>query len=134
MFSIYKSGQGYWTRTLTAIGAGTLVLTGALWLWAQMDRIDSDDRIYYQSATAVLVIAFFGILLFWLLNRPNVADFMIATEAEMKKVNWPSKKQVIELTWVVICGTILMAALLFAVDLGFGALFLEIGVLEKDAS
>ena len=134
MFSIYKSGQGYWTRTLTAIGAGTLVVTGALWLWAQMDRIDSENRIYYQSGTAVAMIAFFGILLFWLLNKPNVADFMIATEAEMKKVNWPSKKQVIELTWVVICGTILMASLLFVVDLGFGALFIEIGVLEKDAS
>jgi len=80
------------------------------------------------------VIAFVGILLFWLLNKPNVADFMIATEAEMKKVNWPSKKQVIELTWVVICGTFLMAALLFVVDLGFGAMFIEIGVLEKDAS
>jgi len=28
-FSVYKPGQGYWTRVLTATGAGILVLAGA---------------------------------------------------------------------------------------------------------
>ena len=55
---------------------------------------------------------------------------MIATENEMKKVNWPSKKAIVGLTWVVIAGTLLLAALLFVFDLGFAALFREIGILK----
>ena len=96
-----------------------------------MTRIDSDDVVLYQSAMAVIVIGFFGLLVFYLINKPRIADFMIATEAEMKKVNWPSKHQVVELTWVVICGTFLMAILLFVVDIAFAKLFLFIQVLES---
>ena len=35
---VYKPGQGYWVRVLTAIFAGVLVLTGATWAWAQATR------------------------------------------------------------------------------------------------
>lgn len=126
--SIYKSGQGYWTRMLSAVGAGTIVLAGVAWMW---DRLNSmPNPIYYQAGMAVGVILVFGGLLYWLLNKPRVADFMIATEAEMKKVNWPTRKEIIGSTWVVICGTFLIAGLLFVIDLAFGALFLEMGVLR----
>ena len=130
MFTIYKSGQGYWTRVLTAIGAGTLVVTGVFWLWAQMQRLTSSSRVYYQSAMAVVIIFVFGALFYWLLNKPNIADFMIATEGEMKKVNWPSRRQVVSLTWVVICGTITFAVFLWLINMLFGLLFLEMGVLQ----
>ncbi|MGD9693518.1 MAG: preprotein translocase subunit SecE [Phycisphaerales bacterium] len=33
---VYKPGQGYWTRVLTAVGLGALALSGALWLYDQM--------------------------------------------------------------------------------------------------
>ncbi len=33
---IYKPGQGYWTRVLTAVGLGVLCLTGIIWLWNQV--------------------------------------------------------------------------------------------------
>jgi preprotein translocase subunit SecE len=129
MFKIYKPGQGYWTRVVTAIGAGTLVLAGVAWLWEKLSVVQ-DNTIYYQAGMAVGVIGFFGALGFWLLNKPRIADFMIATEAEMKKVNWPTRREILGSTWVVICGTFMIAALLFVVDLGFGALFLKLGVLE----
>jgi preprotein translocase SecE subunit len=48
----------------------------------------------------------------------------------MKKVNWPSKREIIGSTWVVIAGTIMLAALLWVVNLMFGALFQLIGILE----
>ena len=35
--AIYKPGQGYWTRVMTAVGAGVLVLAGAAWLWAEIE-------------------------------------------------------------------------------------------------
>ena len=128
---IYKSGQGYWTRTLSAIGAGMLVLAGALWLYSSIvpRLIKGENQLYYQAGAALGVILVFGLMIYWLLNKPRIVDFMIAVEAEMKKVNWPARKEIIGSTWVVICGTLMIAALLFVVNFIFGLLFLEIGIL-----
>lgn len=133
---IYKPGQGYWTRLLTAFGAGTVVLAGVGWMWDKMGAINAIQQnvTYWRAGMAVAVIALFGAILFFLLNRPRIVDFMIATEIEMKKVHWPSWKEITGSTLVVIYGTIFLALLLFLIDLGFGYLFLEIGILESVAS
>lgn len=135
-FSIYKPGQGYWTRVLSAVGLGTLVLAGAGWLW-QLFSTDpwglAESNVlpvlYQQAIVAVTVIAVFAGVGFYLFNKPRIVDFMIATEAEMKKVNWPGRREIILSTWIVICGTLLIAVLLFAIDTLFRWLFTEIGVL-----
>jgi len=130
-FTVYKSGQGYWTRMLTAMGVGVLVLAGDLWLYKELSVIRDDQyREYIQAGVVVGVIVFFGALLWWLLNKPRIVDFMIATESEMRKVNWPTLREIRGSTWVVIGGTFLMASLLFVVDIAFALLFRTIGVLE----
>ncbi|MCC5822806.1 MAG: preprotein translocase subunit SecE [Planctomycetes bacterium] len=58
------------------------------------------------------------------------ADFLIATDAEMKKVNWTTYKHVKGSTIVVIVASFLIAGILFIVDLGFSSFFKMIGVLE----
>jgi preprotein translocase SecE subunit len=58
------------------------------------------------------------------------SDFMIATEGEMKKVSWSRKREVIGSTKVVIMFTLLLALLLFFVDLVFQYIFSEVGVLK----
>lgn len=116
---------------LTAIGVGVLVLAGDLWLYNELSVIRDDQyREYIQAGAAVGVIVFFGALLWWLLNKPRIVDFMIATESEMRKVNWPTVREIRGSTWVVIGGTMLMASLLFVVDIAFALLFRAIGVLE----
>ncbi len=57
-------------------------------------------------------------------------DFMIATESEMKKVTWSSRKEVWGATKVVIGMVIFMAVGLFVVDIGFTWFFTRIGVLR----
>ena len=131
MFKIYKPGEGYWTRTLTWIGAGMLVVSGILYIWGEMNNIPADyNPIYWQGGMALTLVLFFGLLLFWLLNKPNVAAFMIATEAEMKKVNWPNRHEIVGSTIVVIGGTVILATLLFLINIGFGAFFRWMGVLK----
>lgn len=130
---IYKPGQGYYTRMLSAIGAGMLVLAGAAWLYLTvMPRYfgNHEQLPYIRSGAAAGLIVLMAITIYIVLNRPRIVDFMIAVEAEMKKVNWPSKKEVIGSTWVVILGTFLFAGLLFLINLIFGWFFLWIGILS----
>ncbi len=84
---IYKKGQGYWTRVMTAIGTGTLVLMGAVWLADNLKnvRIGSLEPIYTQAIAVVVVFAVFGWVGYTLVGRkPKTVDFLIATEGEMK--------------------------------------------------
>ncbi|MCD6365227.1 MAG: preprotein translocase subunit SecE [Planctomycetes bacterium] len=67
--------------------------------------------------------------MFWLVNRPKTADFLIATESEMKKVSWSSKEEIIGSTKVVIVFTFIMAVILYAVDVLFAFIFSEMGVM-----
>ncbi len=115
---------------LSAVGAGTLVLAGVAWLWTELEVVRSDYGIYMRAGVAAGVVIFFGGLLWWIFNKPRIVDFMIATESEMRKVNWPTRSEVVGSTWIVICGTLLMALLLFVVDLVFATLFQAIGILS----
>jgi len=74
------------------------------------------------------VLVGMGLLVMWIINRPGSADFLIATESEMKKVSWSKKDEVIGSTKVVIVSTLIMAALLFLVDFAFANFFQLIGI------
>ena len=62
---------------------------------------------------------------------PTFAEFLIATEAEMNKVSWSTRKQLTQDTIVVLVTTFLMTAFLFLVDVFWGWLLSQswIGVL-----
>ena len=227
---VYKPGQGYWVRVLTAIFAGALVLSGAMWAWnqaatfvpptpkytlnlaavdgtlAQGVQVDlyqpgatvaagdeligtatvesfltgdartgtvvvsnirmndgvivastkkivnenilgqdapfaaevvsaagiaAFDVIYVQAGVAGVIILIGAVLiyLFVAMQRRSV-DFLIATDGEMKKVNWSTRKEVQGSTMVVVIASFLLAMLIFVIDYGFGAFFKLIGVLE----
>jgi preprotein translocase subunit SecE len=64
-----------------------------------------------------------GLLIFWLINKPSVADFMIAAEGEMKKVSWSSRKEIAVSTVIVIVVVIVMAVILYVTDLSFRVFF-----------
>ena len=68
-------------------------------------------------------------------NMPAFAEFLIATEAEMNKVSWSSKKRLAQDTVVVLVCTIFMALFLLAVDLFWGWLLSRetVGVLPSQS-
>ncbi len=55
MVGIYKKGQGYWTRMMSAIAAGLLIFMGASWLWNTMNgvRIGTIETVWVQAGTAI---------------------------------------------------------------------------------
>ncbi len=134
-FDVYKAGQGKHIRTGTAVGAGVLVLAGANFVFEQLAIMVDPDRAWtswFQMGTALLWLVGLGVLTWWLtgVNRKS-CDFMIATEGEMKKVNWSTRREVMGSTKVVIAFTLLMSLLLFLVDLLFMTFFSSIGVLRE---
>ena len=53
----------------------------------------------------------------------RVLDYVRESRAELKRVTWPAKEQMIRATWIVIVLTSLMACYMWVVDLGLTALF-----------
>ncbi len=133
-FAIYKPGQGKWTRLLTAIGAGLLTLYMVYWLMGELSGLHSANIGTIKMVVGVGLIVAVAALLWYLLNKPRIVDFMIATEAEMRKVNWPSQRELFGSTWVVVCGTFMMAALIFVLDIAFAEFFVIIHILDADVS
>jgi len=213
MLSMYKAGQGYWTRMMSAIFFGVLVAGGALWLSEQVDTIDfkpdswrytveSDtaaalapnaevelrrsnvrigsafvrsvegdtvelvnlnlgsgnvasgvqtmvvegqqpvtveslqvvqrfEKTYLQGGVAAATLLLGAIIIFYLCyTNKRTSEFLIATEGEMKKVNWSSRREVFGSTWVVIGISVIIAAILFVTDIFFQGIAQRINLIQ----
>ncbi len=126
-FAVYKPGQGYYTRLGTAIGAGAIIVFGAHYIYGQLGRFDPAVKLGVPS----ILLAVLGVVLFWIAGSSRKTnDFFIATEGEMKKVSWSTKKEVIGSTKVVLAFTFMMALFLFIVDGAFMVFFSSVNVLQ----
>ena len=121
-FVIYKRGQGKYTRLCSAFGVAIIAALGCLQLYKKLDATDLGLWIETMVPTGLFVAL--AIFIFWLINKPGTADFLIAAEGEMKKVSWSSKKEIMVSTIVVIVVVILMASLLGSTDLAFARFFM----------
>ncbi len=134
MFGIYKKGQGYWTRMMSAIAAGLIILMGAVWLWETLAgvQVGSLQTVYLQAGTVVIFIAVGGGVCYYLIGvHKRIVDFLIATEGEMKKVNWSTRREITGSTWVVIGLTFVVATIIALLDLVYSMTFQALKVLES---
>jgi len=120
-FDIYKRGQGKYTRICTAVGAIVVVGLGCFQLYRKLQA--AYLGLWVETMVPAVVFVVLGVLVLWLVNKPTVANFMITAEAEMKKVSWSSRKEIVVSTVVVIVVVVLMAVLLGATDIGFRMFF-----------
>ncbi|MHC4219047.1 MAG: preprotein translocase subunit SecE, partial [Planctomycetota bacterium] len=119
---------------MTAIAVGLLVVMGGVWLSDTLGgvRIGNLEPVYLQAGAFVLVVAVFGFLGYYLIGcKAKFVDFLIATEGEMKKVNWSTRREIIGSTWVVIGLTVVVAVIISVLDfLVYSPIFRAIHVLE----
>jgi len=120
-FDIYKPGQGKYTRLCSAFGAAIVIGLGCLQLYETLDSADFGLWVKTMVPAALFVVL--ALLIFWLINKPSIADFMVAAEGEMKKVSWSSRKEIAVSTFIVIAVVFVMAALLGVTDLSFQLFF-----------
>ena len=85
----------------------------------------------YHGHPLVFAAGMFAVVWWFAFVSPKISDFMIATEGEMKKVSWSTRREIIGSTKVVIWFTIFLAVYLFVVDLLCQGFFSSIGVLKK---
>lgn len=152
----YKPAQGLKARRYTLIG---LLLVGWTGVYSLMNHtLLGGDWLWYvpftgtpgtpttdETRTAVTLLTdigytvpiLLGVAVFWLawraVNVPTFADFLIATEVEMNKVSWSSRKRLVQDTIVVLVFVILMTLFLMVVDFFWGWLLSRdvIGVLPS---
>ncbi len=133
LFTQYKAEQGRTTRVGTFVGAGLLVVWGAKFLFDQLTVYEGDEAwrlLVTRGIPVAFLVVIGGLVWRFIFSHHGASDFLIATEGEMKKVSWSSRREVIGSTKVVILFTVLMAAMLFVVDLLFQTFFSSIGVLK----
>ena len=75
--------------------------------------------IMFHLDMTLFAVLFVGMLWFAsrVVNWPAFADFLIATEAEMNKVSWTTRKRLVQDTVVVLVTVFLMTLFLFFVDI-----------------
>jgi preprotein translocase SecE subunit len=135
MLALHKPNQGFYTRVCSAVGLALLALMGVAWLWklfANMRFLGSYEPVYGQMAMLLVVLTTLGALGYWLIGvKPRTVDFLIATEGEMKKVNWSTRKEITGSTMLVIGFTFFLATLCFLLDFLFAVLFKALHVLDS---
>lgn len=141
----YKRTQGRKMRQYTL---GGLLLIGLSGVWALMHStaLGTGNLVYNlpfglpnvtaltnQQFSVPLLLALATLWLAWrAVNIPVFADFLIATEAEMNKVSWSSRKRLVQDTIVVLVTTLLLTLFLLVIDLFWGWFLADLlGVLPK---
>jgi preprotein translocase SecE subunit len=128
-FAIYKKGQGYWTRMLTAGGVMLFLCLTAQFFYSHVLATMPDKNL--RMGISLAIVALGGLVGWYFMNKPGSVDFLIATDSEMKKVNWTSRTELVGSTKVVILFMFLISFFLFGIDLFFGYFFYFINVLKN---
>ncbi len=138
LFTVYKSGRGYWTRLGTAGAAILLILVLAYFInrncrvWLA-ESLGQHAALITWCITGVFALVA-GLFCWAQMNKPRNAEFLIETDSEMKKVNWASRKELFGSTRVVVIFLVIIAVTLFVMDFGAAWFFFQIGVLKVGPS
>lgn len=110
--SIYKRSQGRITRQVTfaAIAIGL-----ALGLWRLSQTLAAVAPIWRLGIPLVTLVVGLWIT-YRLVNLPAFADFLIAVEAEMNKVSWPTRHELYRASLVVLLVIFLLTVVLLVFD------------------
>ena len=126
---IYARGTAFWVFAAYAGLAGyRLHLHVQRWDWANVRWSDGNVPVlgFPMMPSFVVGLVVFCALAYvaWrVVNLPRLANLLVDTEQEMKKVTWPSFEDSKNASYVVIGCVVFMLIFLAMVDFGLGYLF-----------
>ena len=120
-FGLYKPNQGRIVRQVTFLSIAVIVCLAAYEMYRTgwLTGLFSGSRYFVLIALCALG-AWFA---YRVVNYPSFADFLIAVEAEMNKVSWPTKTELWNASVVVMFVIFAMAGLLFFFDVIWSKVF-----------
>lgn len=123
---LYKRTQGRVTRQVTFGAVAVAVAVGAFEL--------SNSMLGSSPALRIGIPALVAIVAWWvsyrLVNYAPFADFLIAVEAEMSKVSWPTRAELIRASFVVLLLIFFLAFVLYGYDIVWQAILRFVGVVR----
>jgi preprotein translocase subunit SecE len=123
---LYKRSQGRLARQITCVAIWVIIALGA-WRLASTPLLMQQSQVIRYTIPGVILLL--GLWIgYRLVNYPPFADFLIAVEAEMNKVSWPTWRELSRSTTVVIVLIIGLTAVLFGLDALWLAILTAIGV------
>jgi len=123
---LYKPQQGRIVRQVTFVSIAVIVLLTGYEV-SQMSYFD--DLFSGSSYVAFGLVSAIGLwFAYRIVNYPAFTDFLIAVEAEMKKVSWPAWPQLWAASLVVIFVIFSMAISLWVFDILWTKIFQIIGI------
>lgn len=123
---IYKRTQGTIVRQVTCLAIWVVLFLGC---WSLKDALTGalgNGKVELAIPGVLFLVGVW--VAYRLVNWPRFADFLIAVEAEMNKVSWPAKAELIRASIVVIFTIFFLAMSLFTFDAVWEAAFQWIGV------
>jgi preprotein translocase subunit SecE len=117
-FQLYKSGQGRYLRGGTGIAAALVDIVLCYYIWTLLDRYLAENvyKSYLKYGIPAVTFAVLCAVVFFYMNKPNIVDFLVATETEMKKVAWSSRAELVGSTAVVIATVFALAVFIYFAD------------------
>lgn len=124
MFEIYKRGQGTRARWVAAIGLLGFAVFGCYSLDGMLREYDSINRwlnvgiLRLNLSTIISAGVFLGgiFLVAYILNSKRFVDYLINSEAELRKVSWPTRQELKRQTTVVIVTIAFFSIVLLMAD------------------
>ncbi len=125
----HKRNQGRTVRLVTSVTFGIVFALAAWRLNETLAATDLSDNRWVRVTPGVVLFGGWWFC-YRIVNWPRFADFLIAVEAEMSKVSWPTQTELFRSSLVVIFLIFSMAALLFGFDMFWQATFRFFGILN----
>ena len=135
---IYKRSQGRITRQVTFGALALVFAVGFFRMFQTLQLMNVKDSWAFTLFLLGTGMAYWlpGVLLmicWWisyrLVNLPSFADFLIAVEAELNKVSWPTRTELIRSSIVVLISLFLLAGVIYGFDYIWRGIFYWLGII-----
>ena len=121
---LYKRNQGRITRQVTFAAIALAVLLGC---WQMHNSAVASKMLMRVGLPGGLLVLGLWVA-YRIVNLASFADFLISVEAEMSKVSWPTKTELVRGSMVVLITIIFLAGFLYAFDLIWATVFNLLGI------
>jgi preprotein translocase subunit SecE len=116
---IYKRTQGRVTRQVTFASLAAVIALGLM----RLSALQASQGLTMRFALPGVLLLLGLWATYRVVNVPAFADFLIAVEAEMNKVSWPTRSELFRASSVVLIVIFFLAIILSAYDFLWGLLF-----------